>query len=145
EPVRQFTGLEPPLYNKMKTLGHIPLAIFCLFHAVKDGPLTRSLRGRLVSYRALLDRAGRELDLSQEVEAGVLPRPVAIHPMAMAFLGSVLKAGTTSRHALHSFTLGVCDDVDLVLAVAARAQLAACERTVKEIRALLSPEEWAEF
>ena len=46
EPVRQFTGLEPPLYNKMKTLGHIPLAIFCLLHAVNDGPLSRSLRRR---------------------------------------------------------------------------------------------------
>jgi hypothetical protein len=79
------------------------------------------------------------------VEAGILPRPVAIHAMAMAFVGSVLKAGTKSRHALHGFTRGVCDDVDLVLAVAARAQLAACERTVKEIRALLSPEEWAEL
>ena len=145
EPVRQFTGLEPPLYNKMKTLGHIPLAIFCLFHAVNDGPLSRSLKGRLVSYRALLDSAGRELDVSEEVDAGIVPRPVAIHAMAMAFLGSVLKAGTTSRHALHGFTRGVCDDVDLVLAVAARAQLAACERTVKEIRALLSPEEWAEL
>ena len=145
EPIRQFTGLEPALHNKMKTLGHIPLAIFCLFHAVNDGPLSRSLKGRLVSYRALLDSAGRELDLSEEVDAGIVPRPVAIHAMAMAFLGSVLKAGTTSRHALHGFTRGVCNDVDLVLAVAARAQLAACERTVKEIRALLSPEEWAEL
>jgi hypothetical protein len=35
----------------MKTLGHIPLAIFCLLHAVNDGPLSRSLKGRLVSYR----------------------------------------------------------------------------------------------
>jgi hypothetical protein len=145
EPVRQFTGLEPPLYNKMKTLGHIPLAIFCLLHAVSDGPLSRSLKGRLASYRVVLDSAGREFDISEEVEAGILPRPVAIHAMAMAFVGSVLKAGTTSRHALHGFTRGVCDDVDLVLAVAARAQLAACERTVKEIRALLSPEEWAEL
>ena len=145
EPVRQFTGLEPPLYNKMKTLGHIPLAIFCLLHAVNDGPLSRSLRGRLVSYLALLDSAGRELDISEEIEAGILPRPIAIHAMAKAFLGSVLEAGTTSRHALHGFTRGVCDDVDLVLAVAAKAQLAACDRTVKEIRALLSPEEWAEL
>jgi len=145
EPVRQFTGLEPPLYNKMKTLGHIPLAIFCLLHAVNDGPLSRSLRGRLVSYWALLENAGRELDTNEEVEAGILPRPVAIHAMATAFLGSLLKAGTTSRHALHGFTRGVCDDVDLVLAVAARAQLAACECTVKEIRALLSPGEWTEL
>jgi hypothetical protein len=145
EPVRQFTGLEPPLYNKMKTLGHIPLAIFCLLHAVNDGPLSRSVRGRLVSYRALLDSAGREFDLTEEIEAGILPRPIAIHAMAKAFLGSVLKAGTTSRHALHGFTRGVCDDVDLVLAVAARAQLAACDRTVKEIRALFPPEEWAEL
>jgi hypothetical protein len=145
EPVRQFTGLTPPLYNKMKTLGHIPLAIFCLFHAVNDGPLSRSLKGRLVSYRTLLDSAGRDLDVSAEVAAGILPRPVAIHAMAMGFLGSVLEDGATSRHKLHGFTRGVCDDVDLVLAAAAKAQLQACERMVEEIRALLTPEEWAEL
>src|SRR5262245_14124666 len=66
EPVRQFTGLEPPLYNKMKTLGHIPLTIFCLLHAVNDGPVSRSLKGRLVSYRALLDSAGSELEISEQ-------------------------------------------------------------------------------
>ncbi len=145
EPVRQFTGLTPPLYNKMKTLGHIPLAIFCLLHAVSDGPLSRSLKGRLVSYRALLDSAGRDLDVSAEVGAGILPSPVAIHATALDFLGSVLDAGATSRHKLHGFTRGVCDDIDLVLAAAAKAQLQACERMVQEIRALLTPEEWAEL
>jgi hypothetical protein len=145
QPVKTFTGLEPPLYNKMKTLGHIPLAIFCLLHAVEDGPLSRSLKGRLVSYRALLDRAVPDLDVSAEVEAGILPRPVGIHAMAGAFIGSVLENGATSRHALHGFTRGVCDDVDLVLAAAAKAQLQACERMVQEVRALLTPQEWAEL
>jgi hypothetical protein len=107
--------------------------------------LSRPLKGRLVSYRALLDSAGVALDVSEEVAAGVLPRPVAIPAMAMAFLGSVLKSGATSRHALHGFTRGVCDDVDLVLAAAAKAQLQACERMVEEIRSLLPPKEWAEL
>src|SRR5262245_30554748 len=145
EPVRQFTGLTPPLYNKMKTLGHIPLAIFCLLHAASDDPLSRSLKGRLVSYRTLLEGAGHDLDVSGEVEAGILPRPVAIHAMATTFLGAVLEAGATSRHKLHGFTRGVCDDVDLVLAAAAQAQLQACESMVREIRALLTAQEWAEL
>ena len=143
EPVRAFTGLEPPLYNKMKTLGHIPLAIFCLLHAVEDGPLSRSLKGRLVSYRALLDSAGGDLDVAEDVAAGILPRPIAILAMASGYLGAVLEDGASSRHKLHGFTRGVCDDVDLVLAAAARAQLQACERMVQEVRALLTPEEWA--
>src|SRR5262249_4880590 len=142
-PVRQFPGLEPPLYNKMKTLGHIPLAVFCLLHAVNDGPLSPSLKARLVSYRALLDSAGAALDVSHEVAAGILPRPVGIHAMAMAFLDTVLKTGSPSRQALHGFTRGVCDDVDLVLAAAAKAQLEAVERTMQEVRALLTPAEWA--
>ena len=66
EPVRQFTGLEPPLFNKMKTLGHIPLAVFCLLDAVHDGPLSPSLKARLVSYRTLLDGAGPALDVTEE-------------------------------------------------------------------------------
>jgi hypothetical protein len=143
EPVRQFTGLEPPLYDKMKTLGHIPLAVFCLLHAAKDGALPPSLKARLVSYRALLDSAGAALDVAEEVAAGILPRPIGIHAMAMAFLGTVITAGAASRQALHRFTHGVCADVDIVLAAAAKAQLAACERTMAQVRALLSAEEWA--
>jgi hypothetical protein len=131
EPVRQFTGLEPPLYDKMKTLGHIPLAVFCLLHAAKDGALPPSLKARLVSYRALLDSAGAALDVAEEVAAGILPRPIGIHAMAMAFLGTVITAGAASRQALHRFTHGV------------KAQLAACERTMAQVRALLSAEEWA--
>jgi hypothetical protein len=143
EPVRQFTGLEPPLYDKMKTLGHIPLAVFCLLHAAKDGALPPSLKARLVSYRALLDSAGAALDVAEEVAAGILPRPIGIHAMAMAFLCTVITAGAASRQALHRFTHGVCADVDIVLAAAAKAQLAACERTMAQVRALLSAEEWA--
>jgi hypothetical protein len=145
EPVRQFTGLEPPLFNKMKTLGHIPLAVFCLLDAVHDGPLSPSLKARLVSYRTLLDGAGPALDVTEERAAGILPGPVTIHAVAMAFLATVLRTGAASRQALHDFTRGVCDDVDHVLAVAAQAQLAACERTMAEVRALLSPKEWAEL
>jgi hypothetical protein len=145
EPVRQFTGLAPPLYNKMKMLGHIPLAIFCLLHVAGDGPLSRSLKGKLASYRTLLGSAGDALDASEEVAAGILPRPVGIQAKAMAFLDQVLEGGAASRQALHGFTRAVCEDVDMVLAAAAKAQLEACERTVKEIRSLLSPEEWAEL
>src|SRR5262249_11699158 len=145
EPMRRFTGLEPPLYNKMKTLGHVPLAIFCLLHAVHDGPLSPSLRARLVSYRSLLDKAAPALDVGPEVAAGILPRPVAIHSLATAFLGTILKTGSPSRHALHAFTRGVCEDVDLVLAAAAKAQLEAVERTMAEVRGLLTPAEWAEL
>jgi hypothetical protein len=145
EPVGQFTGLEPPLYNKMKTLGHIPLAVFCLLHTANDGPLSPSLKARLVSYRALLDSAGAALDVAQEVAAGILPRPIGIHAVAMAFLSTAIKTGAASRAALHRFTHGVCEDVDIVLAVAARAQLEACERTMAQVRALLSAEEWAQL
>jgi hypothetical protein len=145
EPVRQFTGLEPPLYNKMKTLGHIALAVFSLLHAVHDGPLSASLKARLVSYRRLLDSAGAALDVSEEVKAGILPRPVGIHAMAMALLGTILRTGQTSREALHEFTRGLCDDIDLVLAAAAKAQLQAVERTIAELRALLTPKEWTEL
>jgi hypothetical protein len=145
EPVRQFTGLEPPLYDKMKTLGHVPLAVFSLLHAVDDGPLSPSLKARLVSYRRLLDSAGAALDVGDEVKAGILPRPVDIHAMAMAFLGTVLGAGAASRQALHGFTRGVCDDVDIVLAVAAKAQLEAVERVMAEVRALLTPKELADL
>src|SRR5262245_48688407 len=30
-PMQRFPGLKPAIYTKMKTLGHIPLAVFCLF------------------------------------------------------------------------------------------------------------------
>src|SRR5256885_7067357 len=42
-PIQRFPGLKPPIYTKMKTLGHIPLAAFCLFCDHKSGRLTAGL------------------------------------------------------------------------------------------------------
>src|SRR3954452_5240997 len=39
-PIRRFPGLKPPIYTKMKTLGHIPLAAFCLLCDHTGGRLT---------------------------------------------------------------------------------------------------------
>ena len=58
------------------------------------------------------------------------------------FLDTLLARGSVSQHELHSFTHAVRDDVNAVLAAAARIQLDACHQRVEEIRAILSPQEW---
>ena len=83
-PVRRFSGLESPRYNKMKTLGHVPLAIYCLLQMAGNGALSRSLRGRLSNYRKLLESCGAALDVAPEVADGTLAHPVRLHAMALA-------------------------------------------------------------
>lgn len=57
-------GLRPPLYEKLKTVGHVPLAIYCLLCGeVENGAELRSpIRAALRDYRALLASAAPGLD-----------------------------------------------------------------------------------
>src|SRR3954451_12196813 len=50
-PIQKFPGLKPPTYTKMKTLGHIPLAAFCLLCDHTGGRLTAGLLAKNTDFR----------------------------------------------------------------------------------------------
>jgi hypothetical protein len=141
--LERFPGLTPPLYNKMKTLGHIPLGVFCLLHDHTGNGLPGEVLVEVKAYRAAIEGAAAELDTSAEAQAGILPSPSQIYPKVMAFLDVVIAKRSAPGDALAAFARSVATDLEPVLAAAARAQLDACNAIVSHIReTLLTEEQW---
>lgn len=145
-PAQTFPGLQPPLYTKLKTLGHTPLALFCLLGGAPEGPLDDSLMSGIADYRAALASCAQDLDTSEEARTGVLPQPSPLYAKVMKFLDRLAASREHSRAALAAFAGDVGADIGPLLAAAARAQLDACDALVTHIRReLLSAEEWREL
>lgn len=141
--MERFPGLMPPLYIKMKTLGHTTLAAFCLLHDHVDVALPESVLAEVESYRADIENAADALDTREEAKAGVLAAPSQIYPKVTAFLDEVIAKRRVSKTELNSFARSVCDNIEPVLAAAARTQLDVCDRIVRHIRAkLLTRAQW---
>jgi len=144
-PIQRFPGLKPPIYTKMKTLGHIPLAAFCLFCDHKSGRLTAGLLAKITEFRGALEASAEDLDTSDEVQQGILPKPSPVYAKVIAFLDAVIAKEGASGEEIAVFAQSVGEDIPPLLAAAARAQLDACNVLVVHIRQqLLSDDQWDE-
>ncbi len=144
--MERFPGLMPPLYNKMKTLGHMPLAAFCLLHDHVDRELPESVLAEVESYRAGVESTAETLDTREEAKAGLLAEPSQIYAKVTAFLDTVIAKRSVSKAELDSFARSVCDDIEPALAAAACAQIDVCDGIVKHIRErLLTDAQWEEL
>lgn len=119
--MERFPGLIPPLYNKMKTLGHMPLGAFCLLHDHTDPELPEAVLAEVERYRGGIEGAADALDTREEAKAGILPKPSQIYPKVTGFLDTVIAKRSVSRSELDSFAQSVAADIGPVLAAAARA------------------------
>jgi hypothetical protein len=145
-PTERFPGLNPPIFTKMKTLGHIPLAVFCLFCHHAGGRLTAGLLAQIAQYRAALEASAEDLDTSDEVRQGILAKPSPVYAKVIAFLDAVIAKEGASGEEIAAFARSVGEDIAPLLAAAARAQLDACNAFVTHIRKhLLSDEQWHEI
>lgn len=141
--MERFSGLTPPLYNKMKTLGHIPLGVFCLLHGHTGGELPNKILEEVKAYRAAIGAADAALDTDADAKQGILPAPSKIAPKVTAFLDAVVADRSVSNDALHDFARSVAPDIEPVLAAAAHAQLDACNEIMTHIRDdLLRESQW---
>jgi len=141
---QDFPGLETPIYNKMKTLGHIPLAVLCLLSDWATGEqIEENHLASIAAYRAALGSLADDLDTRREVEQGILYKPTQIYAKSTALLDDVLKNGRASGDKLKAFARDVCGDIGPALMAAARDQLQACHQRVQHIRQnVLSQEQW---
>lgn len=145
-PVEEFPGLRPLLYVKMKTLGHMPLAVYCLLHEGAGQPLPQERLSATAAYRAALEAAESDLDTRDEAARGLLPRPSLIYPKVRAILDKAIIDGGISAEDLAAFASDAREEILPVLAAAARAQLEACHLRIMQIKhELLSPEQWEEL
>ena len=144
-PTQRFPGLKPPIYTKMKTLGHIPLAAFCLFCDHTGGRLTTGLLAKISEFRGALESSAEDLDTSDEVQQGILPKPSPVYAKVIAFLDAVIAKEGASAEEIAAFAQSIGEDIPPLLAAAARAQLDACNVLVTHIRQrLLSNDQWDE-
>src|SRR4051812_6751064 len=142
-PIQRFLGLKPPIYTKMKTLGHISLAAFCLFCDHKSGRLTAGLLAKITEFRGALESSAEELDTSDEVQQGILPKPSPVFAKVIAFLDAVIAKEGASAEEIAAFASSVGEYIPPLLAAAARAQL---DVSVMHIRQqLLSNDQWDEL
>ena len=144
-PTQRFPGLKPPIYTKMKTLGHIPLAAFCLFCDHMGGRLATGSLAKISEFRGALELSAEDLDTSDEVQQGILPKPSPVYAKVIAFLDAVIAKEGASGEEIGAFAQSVGEDIPPLLAAAARAQLDACNVLVTHIRQqLLSNDQWDE-
>lgn len=145
-PVETFTGLRPPLYVKMKTLGHMPLAVYCLLHDEAGQTLSTHARAAIAGYRATIESAAGVLDTRDDAERGLLPGPSKIRDKVLGILDRALATGRITEKELSAFASDFHHDIEPVLAAAARVQLDACQEHVAEIqRNRLSPDQLKEL
>jgi hypothetical protein len=141
--VQRFPGLRPPLYTKMKALGHMPLAVYCLLHEGTGAPLSQERLNAISAYRMAIDAAAKELDTHEEVAQGLLPRATRIRQMACAMLDRALQQKRINADELRTFASTVREEIFPVLGAAARVQLDACHAHITKIKAgLLTPAQW---
>ena len=146
-PVLEFPGLRPELYTKLKTMGHVPLAIYCLLHDhAGKGELPGDVSARAQAYRDELEAFAPDFDLTQEIAQGTVARNVEIPTRATAFLNQILSDRQVSVAGLNEFVGLQARDIGTLLAGAARAQLDACHQRVMQIKhEILSQQEWSEL
>ncbi len=139
-----ITGIRPPLYARLRVLGHVPLAIYCLLTLEADAPaLSSDTLVNVAAYRKHLESCGAALDIRDYVERGDLPRPVTIYERSLSFLDAVLKRESTSGAELDDFAGNMADDIQLLFAAAAKAQIDAVhERVLRLKQNVLSRQEW---
>jgi len=145
-PVERFPGLRPPLYVKMKTLGHMPLAVYCLLRETAGAPLSEERLAAIKYYRRAVEACTGDLDTREDAVRGLLHRPNLIFAKVLAMLDAAIVNGQVSAAELAAFARGASDDIVPVLAAAARVQLEACHIRIMQIRhERLSSEQWNEL
>lgn len=143
-PMERFTGLRPPRYDKMKTLGHLVLGVYCIVRDQTGEPLSGTRLAQITSYRDAIKAAAGALDTANETATSILPEPSPVYDMVSSFLDAAVDARTVLKDELETFAATVDPHIGPVLAAAAHAQIDACNSIMEQIReSRLTKEEWS--
>ena len=129
-----------PIYDPVKTIAHIPLAIYVTL-TPGDGALDDDRLKTLTGLRKLIPPAEASLD-TLKLSAATLARQKRIVAASVAFLDDVAGGRKFGRSSLLAFTRRMAPLVMENVTEAARAQLDATHAQVSAWRRDLSPREW---
>jgi hypothetical protein len=131
------------IYDPVKTIAHIPLAIYVTL-TPGDGALDEDRLKTLAGLRELIPPAAASLDTLQ-LPAATLARQKQIVSASLAFLDEALAQRKAPRAKLLAFTRGMAPLVTQNVVEAARAQLDAIHKQVSAWRRDLSASEWEQL
>jgi len=129
-----------PIYDPVKTIAHIPLAIYVTLMP-GDGAVGDDRLKTLAGLRALIPPAAASLD-TLKLSAATLARQKQIVAASLAFLDDVAGSHKSARNGLLAFTRGMSPLVMENVTEATRAQLDATHAQISAWRRDLSPQEW---
>ena len=129
-----------PIYDPVKTIAHIPLAIYVTL-TPGDGAVDDDRLKTLAGLREFIPPAEASLD-SLKLSAATLARQKQIVAASLAFLDDVAGRRKFTRSLLLAFTRGMVPLVMENVTEATRAQLDATHAQVSAWRRDLSPQEW---
>jgi hypothetical protein len=129
-----------PIYDPVKTIAHIPLAIYVTL-TPGDGAIDADRLKTLAGLKELIPPAKASLD-TLKLSAATLARQKHIVAVSLAFLDDVATRRKFARSSLLAFTHGIAPLVMENVTEAARAQLDAVHAQMSAWRRDLSPEEW---
>lgn len=129
-----------PIYDSLKTIAHIPLAIYVTL-TPGDGAVDDDRLKTLAGLRELIPPAEASLD-TLKLSAATLTRQKQIVAASLAFLDDVAGRRKFARSLLLAFTRGMAPLVMENVTEATRAQLDATHAQVSAWRRDLSPQEW---
>jgi hypothetical protein len=131
------------IYDPVKTIAHIPLAIYVIL-TPGDGALEEERLKTLTGLRELIPPAEASLD-TLKLAPATLERQKQIVAASLAYLDKVAKARRFTRSSLLAFTRSMAPLVLKNVTDATRAQLDATHAQVSAWRRELSPEEWSKL
>jgi hypothetical protein len=132
-----------PIYDPVKTIAHIPLAIYVTL-TPGDGAIDEDRLKTLATLRELIPPAEASLD-TLKLSPATLARQKKIVAASLAFLGDVAGGRKFARSSLLAFTRGMAPLVLENVTEATRAQLDATHAQVSAWRRNLSPQEWEQL
>jgi hypothetical protein len=132
-----------PIYDPVKTIAHIPLAIYVTL-TPGDGAIDDDRLKTLNGLRELIPPAERSLD-TLKLPAVTLARQKQIVAYSLGFLDTLASGRTFARAALVAFARRMAPLVMENVAEATRAQLDATHAQVSAWRSDLSPREWSQM
>jgi hypothetical protein len=137
---RVEANVGPPIYHPIKTIAHIPLAIYVTL-TPGDGAVDDDRLKALAGLRELIPPAQASLG-ALNLSAATLARQKQIVAASLAFLDDVVGKRKFARSLLLAFTRGMAPLVMENVTEATRAQLDATHAQVSAWRRDLSPQEW---
>lgn len=140
---RSEANVGVPIYDTVKTIAHIPLAIYVTL-TPGDGTVDDDRLKTLAGLRKLILPAEATLD-SLKLTPATLARQKEIVTASLAFLDDVAASRTFERSRLLAFTRRMAPLVMQNVTEAARAQLDAIHSQVSAWRDDLDPQQWSEL